>query len=78
LTTVVIMVDGLSEHHCRGNGHFNVSDKHRRTPLVDRNRGVTKGRAVFRPDPYAVSRFDPYFGRKFSRAGIERLKRGGK
>jgi hypothetical protein len=45
-------------------------------PLVDRDRGVTTG--LFRPDPHAVSRFDPNFGRKFSRAGIERLKRGGK
>jgi hypothetical protein len=78
MTTVVVMADGLSEHHCRGNGHFNVSDEHRRTPLVDRHRGVTKGRAVFRPDPYAARRFDPNFGRKFSRPGIERLKRGGK
>jgi hypothetical protein len=28
--------------------------------------------------PDAFSRFDPNFGRKFSRPGIERLKRGGK
>jgi len=33
---------------------------------------------MFRPDPDAVSRFDPNFGRKFSRPGIERLKPGGK
>jgi hypothetical protein len=37
-----------------------------------------QGRAVFRPDPDAVSRFDPNFGHKFSRPGIERLKPGGK
>jgi hypothetical protein len=37
-----------------------------------------QGRAVFRPAPDAVSRFDPNFGRKFSRPGIERLKPGGK
>ena len=33
------MLDGLDEHHCRDNGHFDVSDEHRRTPLVDRYRG---------------------------------------
>jgi hypothetical protein len=78
LTTVVVMVDGLNEHHCRGNGHFNVSDEHRRPPWSTVTAALRRVGPFFALIPDAFSRFDPNFGRKFSRPGIERLKRGGK